>query len=103
MKKTMTILIVLAVICIATLSADAAVRVRGHYRSNGTYVQQHYRSNPDGIRSNNWSSSGNTNPYTGKVGTRSYSTADLSNIGFMKNKPNVLPCYPSMINSDSPL
>lgn len=47
--------------------ADAAVSVRGYYRKNGTYVQPHYRSNPDSNPYNNWSYPGNTNPYTGKV------------------------------------
>lgn len=70
MKKTMTILMVLAVICVTALSAHADVRVRGYYRRNGTYVQPHYRSNPDGNFWNNWSTYPNINPYTGAVGTR---------------------------------
>lgn len=45
--------------------ADAAVRVNGYYRSNGTYVQPHYRSSPDSSPYNNYSYPGNTNPYTG--------------------------------------
>ena len=44
--------------------------VNGYTKSNGTYVQGHYRSSPDSTRSNNWSTKGNTNPYTGKAGTR---------------------------------
>ena len=46
---------------------DAAVRVKGYYRKDGTYVQPHYRSNPDGNPYNNWSFPGNINPFTGKV------------------------------------
>lgn len=46
------------------------VRVEGYYRKNGTYVQPHYRSRPDGNTSNNWSTRGNVNPYTGKAGTK---------------------------------
>lgn len=49
--------------------ADAAVRVKGYYRKDGTYVQPHYRSNPDGNPYNNWSYPGNTNPYTGETAT----------------------------------
>lgn len=48
--------------------ADAAVRVRGYFRSSGTYVQPSYRSSPDSSRYNNYSSRGNYNPYTGKRG-----------------------------------
>ena len=51
------------------LGAFSQVHVRGYYRSNGTYVQPHYRSNPDGNPYNNWSYPGNVNPYTGKVAT----------------------------------
>ena len=31
------------------------VQVNGYYRSNGTYVQPHYRTSPDGIKYNNLS------------------------------------------------
>lgn len=48
--------------------ADAATRVRGYYRSNGTYVQPYYRSNSNYSRWDNYSTWGNYNPYTGKKG-----------------------------------
>lgn len=79
MKRLMTIMVVLAVVFTSTFTADAAVRVRGYQRSNGTYVQPHYRSNPDGNFHNNWSTYPNVNPYTGTTGTRltpSYSGSD---------------------------
>jgi hypothetical protein len=47
------------------------VSVYGYYRRDGSYVQPHYRTAPDGDRSNNWSTYPNVNPYTGKPGTRS--------------------------------
>ena len=37
----------------------ADVYVNGYYRSNGTYVQPHYRSNPDGYSYNNYSNNRN--------------------------------------------
>ena len=70
MKRLITVLAVLVVVLATTLTADADVYVRGHYRSNGTYVQPHYRSDPDGNFYNNWSTYPNTNPYTGSTGTR---------------------------------
>jgi hypothetical protein len=70
MRRTTTILAMLAINLGVSFSAEAAVRVRGYYRSNGTYVQPHYRSNPDGNFSNNWSTYPNVNPYTGAVGTK---------------------------------
>jgi len=72
-KKMFSCVIALAataVILLATAVASADVYVRGYYRSNGTYVAPHYRSNPDGNFYNNWSTYGSINPYTGKTGTR---------------------------------
>jgi hypothetical protein len=51
-------------------SGGGSVHVNGYYRSNGTYVAPHYRSAPDGDFSNNWSTKGNINPYTGEEGTK---------------------------------
>lgn len=45
------------------------VNVKGYHRSDGTYVQPHKRSRPDGNPFNNFSTRGNVNPYTGKPGT----------------------------------
>lgn len=48
----------------------ADVHVNGYTRKDGSYVQPHYRSSPDGDLGNNWSTFGNINPHTGKLGTR---------------------------------
>lgn len=50
--------------------AFSDVHVRGYYRKNGTYVAPHYRSSPNQTKSDNWSTKGNINPYTGKPGTK---------------------------------
>lgn len=47
-----------------------SVSVRGYFRKDGTYVQPHHRSAPDGNFNNNWSTSGNVNPYTGEEGKK---------------------------------
>lgn len=69
-------LIVFGLLAISLLSyaseAFAYRYTRGHSRSNGTYVQPYRSSTPDGSRLNNWSSRGNTNPFTGKRGSRSW-------------------------------
>jgi hypothetical protein len=61
-------------ILVAALFASSAaiardVHVDGHTRQNGTYVQPHMRTAPDSSLQNNYSSQGNTNPYTGQQGT----------------------------------
>ena len=59
-------------VCLFMISglAFADTYVHGYTRSDGTYVQPHYRSSPDGSFHNNWSTKGNTNPYTGEQGNR---------------------------------
>lgn len=47
-----------------------AVYVDGYYRSDGTFVQPHWRSSPDGTDLNNYSTKGIINPFTGKRGTK---------------------------------
>lgn len=44
------------------------VWVKGYYRSNGTYVEGHYRTAPNHTNVDNFSTKGNKNPYTGKLG-----------------------------------
>ena len=42
--------------------------VEGYVRRDGRYVAPHYQTNSDSTQKNNWSASGNVNPYTGKRG-----------------------------------
>src|SRR5262245_35397727 len=42
-------------------TASAQVKVRGYTRKDGTYVRPHYRSKPDGVFENNWTTYGNVN------------------------------------------
>jgi len=57
-----------------SISANAFANeyVSGYTTHNGTYVAPHYRSSPDGTAADNYSSKGNTNPYTGQAGTRNW-------------------------------
>ena len=54
-----------------SVAAVADVSVRGYTRKDGTYLQPHMRSDPDGYKGNNYSNEGNVNPYTGERGHRS--------------------------------
>ena len=76
MKKA--ILFIVFLFAAANSFAQSTVYVQGYTRSNGTYVQGHYRTAPDATIINNWSTVGNVNPYTGKPGTVSYSSSTSS-------------------------
>lgn len=63
--------IALSIVALALIGqAQADEWVNGYRRANGTYVAGYYRSDRDGSFQNNWSTKGNTNPYTGQPGTR---------------------------------
>jgi hypothetical protein len=66
--------IVLGVLACALIAGPAFAGshlTSGYYRKSGTYVAPHYQTNSDHSRFNNWFTRGNSNPYTGKAGTRS--------------------------------
>ncbi len=46
------------------------VYVRPHVKSDGTYVEGHYRTSPNNSNMDNFSTRGNVNPYTGQTGTK---------------------------------
>lgn len=60
------IFILMAVSFSANALADKMVK--GYIKSDGTYVQPHIRSSPNNLKFDNYSSKGNSNPYTGKQG-----------------------------------
>lgn len=71
------LVIIFALFSILSTPAEArgsrgggSVHVRGYYRKNGTYVQPHSRTAPNGTKSDNWSTQGNVNPITGTPGTK---------------------------------
>lgn len=52
-------------------STNSSVRYqRGYTRTDGTYVSGHMKTNSNGTNHDNFSTSRNTNPYTGTTGTR---------------------------------
>jgi hypothetical protein len=68
MKK---LLASIAIIFLSLVSfAQGYTHVSGYTRSNGTYVQGYYRTLPNDTRNDNWSTIGNTNPFTGVAGTK---------------------------------
>ena len=50
-----------------------SVSVKGYYKpSTGRYVMPSYRTSPNKYKFDNYSTKGNYNPYTGKIGTKTY-------------------------------
>ena len=60
---------ILALFCLLIPNAIAG-RVRGHTTKSGKYVAPHHRTNPNKTQRDNYSTKGNTNPYTGKRGAK---------------------------------
>ena len=67
MNRQFKLGVLLALISTATATAGS---VRGYVTKNGTYVAPHYQSAPNKTKLDNYSTKGNVNPYTGKVGTK---------------------------------
>ena len=67
---------------ILSFVVSADTYVNGYTRSDGTYVQGYYRSSPNNTNTDNYSTQGKTNPYTGAEGNRApdYSS-NASNYG----------------------
>ena len=53
-----------------TGSNPRSERVDGYTKRDGTYVEPYQRSKGNDTQRDNWNTKGNTNPYTGKSGTR---------------------------------
>lgn len=65
----MRFLLIAAALAAMSSASYAQVHVDGYTRSNGTYVEPYYRSTPNSTPSDNYSTKGNSNPYTGQAGT----------------------------------
>lgn len=65
------ILVLVAAAILATPAlAKSSHGVKGYTKKDGTYVAPHRATDRDSSKTNNWSPKGNTNPYTGKEGTK---------------------------------
>lgn len=64
-------MLILSLIAIApTLAIAKGTSVKGYTTKKGTYVAPHHKSSANGTQRDNYSSKGNSNPYTGKSGTK---------------------------------
>ena len=53
-----------------SVSIPSTTIVSGYYKDNGTYVDSYVRTSPNSTNWDNFSTSGNSNPYTGSTGYR---------------------------------
>ena len=63
-------ILVLLALLLTIFSAFADTYVNGYYKKDGTYVNGYTRSSPNSTNTDNYSTQGNSNPYTGSQGTR---------------------------------
>lgn len=74
------LLFLFAIVAFAAVNAQVNSQshwVDGYYKSDGTYVPGHYRTNPNNTVRDNYSTYPNINPHTGEQGTKHVS--DQSN------------------------
>jgi hypothetical protein len=76
MKKLFVLTLALGILLTLSLPVSARTSVKGYYRKNGTYVAPHSRTSPNHNFYDNWSTKGNSNPYTGQPG---YKTSPSKN------------------------
>ncbi len=65
----------------SSILAGGSHYTKGHFTRSGKYVSGHYSTNPDKDHWNNYSSTGNINPNTGKVGKKSTMSTHMTNTG----------------------
>jgi hypothetical protein len=64
------ILALIITVTFLTIPAFADRKVRGYTKKDGTVVQPHRRTNTNKTETDNYSTKGNSNPYSGKKGTK---------------------------------
>jgi len=67
-KLTLSVVAIAALLACSSAFCFAVEHVNGYYKKDGTYVQPHYRSSPNSMTWDNYSTKGNTNPFTGEKG-----------------------------------
>jgi hypothetical protein len=68
--KKLTSILFMGLFLMLPIFASAYVNVRGYYRSNGTYVAPHVRSNPNGLKYDNYGWTPSQGLYNSSYGTR---------------------------------
>ncbi|NQW69473.1 MAG: hypothetical protein HQ457_03740 [Betaproteobacteria bacterium] len=75
-------ILVLLALLLTIFSAFADTYVNGYTKKDGTYVNGYIRSSPNSTNTDNYSTQGNSNPYTGSQGTKAQDySPDAQNYG----------------------
>lgn len=94
MKNLVAIVVILILGKVAWCQTNPNhVRVQGHTRTDGTYVQTHIRTAPNSTNRDNFSTKPNTNPYTGQAGWITPDNKPLPIYGGSTYEPSTI--YPS--------
>ncbi|MDD3144798.1 MAG: hypothetical protein PHV23_01660 [Candidatus Gracilibacteria bacterium] len=68
MKKIISAIIIFLLLGVNSVLGYSVKYQKGYIKKNGTYVQGHYKTVSNSKKSDNFSTKGNYNPYTGKKG-----------------------------------
>lgn len=68
--KILSLLIAVFAATLTFAQQPKPTKVKGYTRKNGTYVQPSVRTKPNKTQRDNYSTRGNSNPYSGKKGTK---------------------------------
>jgi hypothetical protein len=68
--KRIALMSALAALAFGTVAHAGDTYTQGYYKKDGTYVAPHYSTAPNETKNDNYSTRGNTNPYTGTTGTK---------------------------------
>jgi hypothetical protein len=100
MKKAFLIIVIL--FAAANSFSQSTVYVKGYTKSNGSYIQGHYKTSPNSSKVDNYSTQGNYNPYTGSYGTKpvqeyrptsTYSNSNSPQSNYSSSKSYTTPVY----------
>ena len=83
---------VLLLVLLST-TAQADEYVNGYFRQDGQYIEGHYRTHPNQMRWDNYSSQGSQNPYTGQRGSQRNEYSDPPE--YNRNQPRLRGGRPS--------
>lgn len=70
MKRHLLFILFTLSCCLLSVNAQQVIYQKGYVKKNSTYVQGHKKTVPNKTNHDNFSTKGNYNPYTGKVGTK---------------------------------